>query len=232
MLARHPDRGAKAFLLRTLSAQLHLFGCFAALVGLAALLQATWRRPEISHFWACLVFGGTSVFVFAASTLCHFVADGFRPSKELDRRLEDLDHIAIFLFIAGSYTPVLLNVISPPWNWILLAAIWTMGVGGVAYTFARPKLPRWAQHRYVNTSLFVLMGWVLIARCGEAFERMTTAQSQLLFAGGVFYSVGAVIYAREKPNPFPGVFGYHEIWHCLVLLGFAHHYFMILSFYR
>lgn len=223
---------AKAFLKRTVSAQLHLLGLVAATIGLVVLLRVVYEKSDFNHFLACLIFGTTSILVFCASTICHFLSDGFRVAKKLEQKMEDLDHFAIFLFIAGTYTPFILNTIAAPWAQILLWLVWCVALAGIGYTHFRPRLPQWARHRFVNTALFVLMGWLLIVRIGEAFHHLSFNGTFYLLAGAFSYSGGAVIYATQKPNPFPGIFGYHELWHVMVLLGFTFHYLMILGFYR
>ncbi len=145
--------------------------------------------------------------------------------------MDDLDHVAIFLFIAGTYTPFVINAISEPLNHILLGLIWTIAMGGIIYTRLRPTLPGWARHRFVNTGIFVLMGWIGIAYSHEALGHMNAREVFFLVSGGVTYTVGAVIYALKRPNLFHGVFGFHELWHLMVLIGFGFHYFMILDFY-
>ena len=231
-IEKHSDHTWHLFLKRTVSAQLHLLGCILATAGLFILLHFANTNPDRSHFWACFAFGVTSILVFGASTVYHFVVDGFKISEKLSLWLEDLDHFAIFLFIAGTYSPVLLNVILPPWNTILLFFIWSVAVTGVVYTHFKPKLPRWAQHRAFYTSIFVLMGWTLIVRLQEAIAHLSAHGLFLLVAGGLSYTFGAVIYALKRPNFFKGLFGFHEIWHVMVMIGFGFHYFLILSFYR
>lgn len=231
-IQRHPNSSKRAFLKRTVSAQLHLFGWIAAIAGLAVLLHVVQAKDRPAHVIACLIFGLTSIFVFAVSTTYHFMHDGFVISPKLELRLEDLDHFAIFLFIAGTYTPFLLNVIAPPWRGILLTLIWGVGFAGIIYTHVRPRLPAWAQHRFVYTSLFLVMGWTLLVRIHEAYARLSPYQLGLLIAGAFTYSIGAVIYALKWPNLFKSGFGFHELWHLLVLGGYAFHYLMILDFYR
>jgi hemolysin III len=231
-IRRHDDHSLRTFLKRTVSAQLHLLGLLAAIAGLAILMHYASQRGDIEHIWACLTFSLTSIFVFAMSTGYHFVSDGYIISKKLQKQLEDLDHFAIFLFIAGTYTPFILNVIKPPWQMILLTTIWTVGILGIIYTHYRPRLPAWARHRLVYTGIFLLMGWTLVIRLGEALSQLSPMATTLLVAGGLSYSVGALIYAFKWPNFFKGSFGFHELWHVMVLLGFSFHYLLILSFYR
>ena len=219
------------FLKRTVSAQLHLLGFILASTGLAFLLYLLWNREETVHFWVCLIFGTTSLIVFAASTIYHFLSDGFLISEKLDQFMEDLDHSAIYMFIAGSYTPFIVNVFHDPWQEILMTLIWLIAVLGIGYTLFKRRLPTWARHRFVSTALFVMMGWTLLIRINEAMEVLKAMEIFLLVAGGVAYTVGALVYATKWPNPIKNVFGFHEVWHVFVMLGYAFHYLLILRFY-
>jgi hemolysin III len=231
-IRRHADPTFKSFLKRTVSAQLHLAGLVAAILGLAVLLHYVGLKGEPDHYYACLAFGLTSILVFAVSTFYHFLSDGYVISPKLYHLLEDLDHFSIFLFIAGTYTPFILNVIRPPWQTPLLILIWTMGFVGIVYTHYRPRLPMFARHRIVYTTIFLIMGWTLLIRIGEAIENLSFVGLCLLVGGGLSYSIGAVFYALKRPNLIKDLFGFHELWHVMVLGGFGLHYFLILSFYR
>ena len=229
---KHDDHSFKTFFKRTISAQLHGLGFILGVIGLIVLTSATLHHPDSRHFWACLAFGLTSLCVFGASTFYHFMSDGYKISNEFEMWLHHLDHYAIYLFIAGTYTPFIFNVIAPPWDLYLIVAIWSIAVLGIAYTYLHPRLPVIMQHRYVSTAIYVLMGWTLVVKAPETFQNVTTQSGLLLVAGGLSYTFGAVIYALKRPNPFPGWFGYHEIWHVAVIMGFAFHYFLILGFYQ
>lgn len=222
---------SREFLRKTVAAQIHLLGFVFGFVGLILLTHFAWAKPGYAHFFACLIFGMTSLFVFGTSTVYHFMNDGYSISKKLENRMENLDHFAIFLFIAGCYTPFVLNVIAPPWDAILLWFVWLFGFSGILYTHFGPRLPVWARNRAVYTSVFLLMGWLFLFRIGEAFNFLDATGILLFTGGGVSYTIGAIIYALRKPNPFPGIFGFHEIWHAMVLLGFAFHYILIFRFY-
>lgn len=228
---RRPDHSMKMFFRRTIAAQSHLIGCAAAFAGLIVLLQMAVRNPEPRHFWACLLFGVTAVIVFATSALYHFLHDGYMISARLTKWLEDLDHFAIYLFIAGTYTPFLINAVSPPWDTILLFVVWGTGITGIVYTHFKARLPLWAQHRFVYTGIFLLMGWALIVRIDEVFRHLSRQGVVLLMGGAVAYTIGAVIYATQRPRLYAGVFGFHELWHLMVMVGFGFHYFLILNFY-
>lgn len=188
-------------------------------------------RTDSLHFAACTAFLATGALIFFVSATYHFLADGYAISQRLEDTLENLDHFAIYLFIAGTYSPFLLSAVADPWRLPLLGLIWSIAILGILYTWFRPRLPAFLQSRVVYTGLFVLMGWTLIIRIHEVYVTLSAAKLFFLVAGGVAYSIGAVVYATKKPRLFEGFFGYHELWHLLVLVGAGMHYFMILSFY-
>lgn len=230
-IQRHIDHSARNFLKRTIAAQLHFVGLAVAATGLVVLMHFARLNQDWRHFWACLIFGLTGVGVFLASAVYHLLSDGFTISNSLRQSLKDLDHSAIFLFIAGSYTPFVINVFSPPWDKILLVSVWIIGVLGVFYIYFRNRLPSWARNRFVYTSIFLMMGWALLIRIGDALAKLPMSGLYLLIAGGLCYTVGAVVYATKWPNPIRHIFGFHEIWHVFVMAGFLFHYFLILNFY-
>ena len=180
---------------------------------------------------ACLIFGVTGFLVFASSALYHFCSDGFILSPQLEKLLNDFDHFSIYLFIAGTYTPFLINAVPQPWTKILLTMIWGIAFAGILYSYFKPRLPKWAQHRIISTTIFLLMGWTLAIRWDMIYTSLSPLTFWLLLGGGLSYSIGAVIYAFEWPDFVRGVFGFHELWHIMVMIGFAFHYFLILNFY-
>jgi hemolysin III len=222
----------KLYWKRTIAAQLHLIGCIAAMLGLVVLLHYTIAHNDRDQILASLAFGIPGILVFGASALYHFLSDGSLISARLDKWLEDLDHFAIYLFIAGSYTPVLMNTVAQPWRAIMLIGVWAVAISGILYTHFKPRLPLWAQHRFVYTSIFVLMGWLLLIRLAEVFHNLSGLGIFLLAGGGLAYTIGAVIYATKRPRLFADVFGFHELWHIMVMIGFGFHYFLILDFYK
>lgn len=230
-IQKHEQPGLLAFAGRTVSAQLHLVGAALAVLGLIFLLYFSWNKFKANHILACLIFGLTGISVFVSSTLYHFCSDGYVISKQLDKWLNDFDHFSIYLFIAGTYTPFVVNVVSKPWDLILLILIWTIAFTGILYSHFKPRLPAWAQHRIISTGIFLMMGWTLVIRWHEIYVNLSSNSFNLLLAGGLSYSIGAVIYILEWPNFVKGVFGFHELWHIMVMLGFGFHYFLILGFY-
>lgn len=230
-IRRTADHTLVKFLTRTVSAQIHLLSALLFAGALGYLLPlASAKGP--SHFWACLIFGLTGIGVFMASATYHFLDDGYVITKNMRTVLDHLDHYSISLFIAGTYTPILLNAVSQPWCGRLLILVWSIAFTGILYRGWRHLFPKWAQHRFVSTGLYVLMGWILIFRFREVKANMSVLGLQLLLAGGVAYSVGAVVYATEKPSLFKRRLGAHEIWHLFVTAGAAFHYGSVFIFYK
>ena len=219
------------FFRETLSAQIHSIGSLAALLGMIPLVAHASRTGHVRDVIAVLIFGISGVLVFSVSTLFHFMHDGFAISKQLEDQFENLDHVSIYIFIAGTYTPFLINTVAEPWCTRLLIAVWLIVLFGVSYTLLRSRLPAWMQSRALYTGLFVSMGWVALVRLPEVLHNLTSQQLLFLFGGATAYTTGAVVYATKRPSLFPSVFGFHELWHLFVLVGFAFHYALIYSFY-
>ncbi len=226
-----PDHSLPLLFKRTISAQLHLLGSFLMILGSCYLLPLA-RAAGAEHYWACFSFLVSGTMVFTVSSIYHFLGDGFDLSPRMYRLLENLDHFGIYLFIAGTYSPFILGTVSSHWRTPLLVLIWAIAIIGILYTWSKPRLPKFLQHRAVYTFMFVLMGWTIVIRLGEVLSALSWGKLFLLVAGGMAYSLGAVVYATRRPRLIEGLFGYHELWHILVLLGAGFHYFLIFSFYN
>lgn len=192
----------------------HQVSFFVAIAATAALIARATSRPAAS---AALVFGFTLVLLFGTSALYHRV--DWTPVAR--QRMRRMDHAAIFMLIAGGYTPLFALVPSESGGHGALAAIW-IGAGiGVVKSLAWPGAPKW-----LTALVCVGIGWMVV---GQVMARTAAVGSTcigLLVAAGVIYSLGAVVYALKRPDPFPRVFGYHEIFHALVIVAsvslFAH----------
>lgn len=231
-IARRSDHSWRLFLRRTVAGQLHLLGGLVALYGTFLLARAALTTGHAADLIACLAFGLSAALVFTVSALYHFLYDGYQITPELEARLEDFDHYAIYLFIAGSYTVFIINTLSRVWQTVLVTGIWIFAIVGILYTRFRMHLPRGLQTRAVYTGLFLLMGWTLLFKIGAIVKGLTPYGLWLLLGGGVAYSVGAVFYVTKRPRLFPGFFGFHELWHACVLIGFVLHYFLVFGFYQ
>ena len=227
------DHTPGLFLKRTIAAQIHFAGFFLAIIGLAVLLWkvVSGKANTSTDLLAILAFAVPSILVFMASTVYHFMTDGLLVSEKLRKRLKNLDHFSIYLFIAGTYTPVLLKTVHSVWRVPMLIAIWSIALIGICYTAFKPRFPSWARHRIFSTLIFLSMGWLAVARLHEIWSGLSPSGHFYLLAGGISYTVGAVIYAFKWPRLFHGVFGFHELWHITVLLGFGFHFLLVLGLF-
>ena len=135
-----------------------------------------------------------------------------------------MDHSAIYLLIAGTYTPFCINAFTGFWRWGLLSIIWSLAVIGILVKVFTINAPRW-----LSAGLYVLMGWLCIAAIGEMLAVLPTFVLGWMVAGGVIYTLGALVYITRVMNFWPGKFGYHEVWHIFVLLGAAAHFVAVMG---
>jgi hemolysin III len=190
----------------------HLVGLLLAAAGTILLLRMA-RGP--SALVAFGVYGASLIFLYGASTLYHTLTLAERPR----RALRTLDHIAIYFLIAGTYTPVALLTLNGRMGWTLLAAVWLIALAGIPFKLFFLDAPVW-----LSTCSYLAMGYLALVAIAPLAHAVTYSGLAWLVAGGLAYTVGAVIYARQRPDPFPGRFGHHEIWHVLVLAGSACHF--------
>jgi hemolysin III len=197
----------------------HLSAAVTAALGLVVLLAAGWGQPakELSF----LVYGISLVLMFSASALYHLARRGPKTLGVLRK----IDHSAIYLLIAGTYTPVCLSFFGGFWRWGLLSLIWAAALIGVVVKVFVIKAPRW-----VTTGIYLLMGWFSILAVNEMLRTMPAGAIFWLVLGGLFFTAGAVIYTLKRPNPLPGWFGFHEIWHIFVILGCLSHFILVAGY--
>jgi hemolysin III len=148
-------------------------------------------------------------------------------SARAERVMRHVDHSMIFVLIGGTYTPVALLTLRPAWGITLLAVVWTGALVGVLITALR--LERW---RSVGFVMYLVLGWLAVVAAPQLIHALSPAQLALLLTGGVLYTVGAVVLARNRPDPVPSVFGYHELWHAFVVGAGVCHYALILRLVR
>jgi hemolysin III len=195
----------------------HLVGLILAAAGTVVLLRLAHGPARAVAF---AVYGGSLILLYAASTVYHALP---LPQHRL-RALRTLDHIAIYFLIAGTYTPVALVTLHGPSGWALLAGAWTIAIAGIPFKIWWLDAPIW-----LSTGIYLGMGYMALLAAAPLAQAVSVGGLAWLAAGGVAYTIGAVIFSRERPNPFPGVFGHHEIWHILVLVGSGCHFaFMLL----
>jgi len=137
--------------------------------------------------------------------------------------MKRVDHSMIYILIAASYTPVAALVLGGTWEVVLLSVIWAGAVVGVTMKMARPD-----GLSIVSAGLYMVLGWLAILALPQLAREMTTAELVLLLAGGLLYTIGAIVFATRRPDPSPMTFGYHEVWHSFMVAAAACHYAMIL----
>jgi hemolysin III len=199
----------------------HMAGGLASIAALTLMVVFAAVKADAWHVVSFAVFGTTLVFMYTASFLYH----GLRLSEKGLRVLRRIDHIMIFLLIAGSYTPLCLVPLRGPWGWSLFGTIWGIALAGTLLKVCIKDFPRW-----VSTGIYVGMGWLCVAAVYPLVQILELAPLLWLALGGFFYSFGALVYSVKKPDPFPGVFGFHEIWHIFVLLGSACHFWLVFRY--
>jgi hemolysin III len=190
----------------------HQYGLFAALgAGTVLVLTAPTARAGI----AAAVYAASVCALLGVSALYHRVT----WTPPVRRWLRHLDHAMIFVLIAGTYTPVGLLVLEGPLGTGVLVVVWAGAVAGIALNLGWRRAPGW-----VGVAVYVALGWVAVIVLPQLVRQLGVVGTLLLVGGGLAYSVGALVYARRRPNPAPAVFGYHEIFHLLVLAGIALHF--------
>lgn len=187
----------------------HAYAFWAALV--AAILLTVLVDPGTPRVSA-VVYGAGLCALFAASGTYH----RWRWNPRWRPLLRRIDHSTIFVFIAASYTPVALLVMHGTLRWVILAAVWTGALVGIVLSVAWITAPR-----VLSAACYLMLGWVSVVALPQMVQRMALAPLVLLAAGGVLYTVGAVVYATRRPNPWPRTFGFHEIFHVLVIAAAA-----------
>ncbi|MBR5485303.1 MAG: hemolysin III family protein [Oscillospiraceae bacterium] len=193
----------------------HLIGAGLAAVGTVVLLVFSFNVPlhRASAVASCLIFGCSMVALYGSSALYHYV----KGTAEKIKKLRKLDHSMIYVLIAGTYTPVLLLAVGGKTGIIFTAVIWAMAFSGIFMKLCWLNAPRW-----LYTSVYLLMGWAIVFYY-PALKAISALPLTFIAGGGVAYSVGAVIYILKKPNICEG-FGFHEIFHLLIMLGSALHF--------
>jgi hemolysin III len=190
----------------------HGLGLVLALVAVPVLVLSAMRAGNVRFLIGVSVFGATMVLVYLASTLYHSTTH--EAAKQLFRLF---DHTAIFLLIAGTYTPFALGVLSGPWGWSMLTAVWTLAIVGITL-----KIIARTRHSRISIVLYVLMGWLAVVATKPILELIPLPGILLILAGGIAYTGGLAFFAAHR------IRYHHFIWHLFVIAGTICHYFAVL----
>lgn len=189
----------------------HLFGALLIVFGLAFLLL----RNGGESMPAYVIYGLGTGFLFVSSAVYHWT-EVVKPG------LQKMDHSAIYLMIAGTYTPVALLGVGGQLGYGILAAQLVLCLIGVVSTLVMTKPPTW-----LRLVLYLVMGWMMLPFVGILLPKIGSVAVIWMFAGGLSYTVGTVVYASKRPKLWPGKFSFHELWHVFVLVGAACHFAMM-----
>jgi hemolysin III len=196
----------------------HLGGAIAALFGLIALLIVGWSGT--AKIVSLLIYGLSLIVLFSASATYHLA--NVKPNVQ--EVLRKFDHSAIFVLIAGTYTPFCVNAFTGFFRWGLLSIIWAIALAGILVKVFYVGAPRW-----MNAGVYVVMGWLCVSAAGQMPAALPVSAMVWLIVGGMVYTLGAVIYATKTFNFIPGKFGFHEVWHIFVLFGALAHFASVMT---
>lgn len=187
------------------------FHAFAALGAVILTIALCWRsRTDPLRLISLVIYGLSMIELYTVSATYH-LGNWREPVRS---RLRAIDHANIFVLIAGTYTPLCYSLLNGWFRPTILIVVWLLAIVGVALATLTLKTPRW-----VTAGLYVGMGWVVVLALPTFLTIVPWFAVGLLLLGGILYTIGAVIYARRWPNPFPRVFGFHEIFHLFVIAG-------------
>lgn len=198
----------------TLNSLTHMLGAVLALAGLVVLVVSASLRGDMWRLASFMVYGLTLFLLYSSSTLYHTCGG---PAKKFFRLV---DHQAIYLLIAGTYTPFMLVTLRGVWGWSMFAAVWALAAVGITLDTLHKKGSRLPQ-----LIIYLVMGWMLMIALGPLLRSLPRWGFIWLMAGGLFYTSGVVFYVNDKRFPY-----FHCIWHLFVLAGSVCHYFAVLFY--
>ncbi len=197
----------------------HFFAAIAAFIGTIGLLVV--GRDSAIKEATFITYGTSLVLLFSASATYHMA----RARERVIAILRQLDHSAIYLLIAGTYTPFCLLAFTGFWKWGLFAVIWSIAIIGIVVKLFLMNAPRW-----LTAGTYIVMGWLCLGAAGQMFQVLPAGALIWLAAGGIIYTLGAIIYITRILDFAPGRFGFHEVWHIFVILGAIAHFIAVAAY--
>lgn len=202
-----------------INALTHLIGDILSVIGLVFLLYYAIVRGTSWHIVSFSIFGVSLILLYTASTLHHALHLSERKAEILHK----IDHMMIYVLIAGTYTPVCLIALRGIWGWSLLISIWSIAIAGILFKILWFRAPRW-----LSTLFYIIMGWLVVVAFVPLARAISPKGLIWLVMGGVLYTIGGIIYGTKWPKINMKLFGFHEIFHLFVLGGsICHFWFMI-----
>ena len=198
---------------------LHVWSFYISLATGATLIALAASTVSAKAALATSIYGATVLGLFGISALYHRVNWVSVSARTWMKRL---DHSMIFVFIAGTYTPFALLAMPPDTGNVVLAVVWIGAISGVALKLAWPHAPKW-----VGVPMYIALGWVAVFVLPDIMHHAGVAALVLVIVGGLLYTVGGIFYGIRWPNPWPGVFGFHEVFHAATVVAALCHYIAI-----
>jgi hemolysin III len=199
----------------------HLAGLFLSVAGLVLLVYYAALYSTVRHIVSFSIYGASLILLYTSSSVYHLLPLA-PPKIKLLRRI---DHMMIFVLIAGTYTPISLIALRGAWGWSLFGTAWGIALAGIVIKIFWLEAPRW-----LSTLLYLGMGWMVMVAVVPLLRNMPPAGLAWLLAGGVLYSLGAIIYGLKWPGANARYFGFHEIFHLFVLGGSFCHFWMMYKY--
>jgi hemolysin III len=199
----------------------HLAGAVLSILGLCLLVRYAAVNGTVWHIVSFSIFGASLILLYTASSLYHLLV----VSEKSTRVLRKIDHMMIYVLIAGTYTPVCLIPLRGGWGWSLLISIWGIAMAGIILKLLWFNAPRW-----LSTLFYVVMGWLIVIAFVPLVRTMPAAAMLWLVAGGLMYTIGAIIYGTKWPKLKSKVFGFHEVFHIFILYGSFCHFWMMFKY--
>jgi hemolysin III len=203
------------------SSLLHFIAALLSIAGLVLLIIFAALKATAWHVIGFSIFGATLILLYFASTIYHFAS----KSKKAKKVLEKIDHAMIYVLIAGTYTPICLTALRGPLGWSILGVIWGLAALGIVFSTLG------GLNKIIETIIYVVMGWIIVFAMFPLLETIQLGGFAWLLLGGVFYTIGAVVYAID--NKFPTKsrwFTLHELFHLLVMAGSFSHFWVMLHY--
>lgn len=198
-----------------------LHGTAAVLSVVALIVLAVRTSDSPAKMWSMVVFGASLIALYTTSSLYHSI-----PWREKWKaRLQRLDHSMILVLVAGSWTPMAMNLLEGSWRIVTLSVVWGAALIGIIQKWFFPSIRVW-----FTITLAVSMGWFALLPMSKMAERIGLAAIGLLLLSGLMYTVGMVMFASQRPKLFPRVFSYHELFHVLVVAGSATHFVLVFRY--
>lgn len=199
----------------------HLIGAVLSVIGIVVLVYNAATKATPWHVVSFSIFGASLILLYTASSVYHLLT----ISDKGVRVLRKIDHSMIYVLIAGTYTPICLVPLRGGWGWSLLCSIWAIAMVGIVLKLLWFDAPRW-----LYTAFYVIMGWLIVIAFMPLVRSMPLPAVLWLIAGGVLYSIGALIYGTKWPRLKLKRFGFHEIFHLFVMYGSFCHFWLMFRY--